>query len=348
MEEDQNKMKEISVDQAKNIDTTKVAYFTLTDGTVIQVKSKDEKNKGNTIKSKNNQSETMETNQDIKQESPEANQNEEVQEKEIKKEERENEDINTNSNQIKNQQQEEEEEDNQENMEQDNYENQDQEIIEKNYVNYGFQSPQEVVEYEDEDEDGGKIMTYGGIIEERRNYRFYASGIEHIQPERDQQLIETGGQEYIEEQIDNQYNEDEDQGICQCNCHRQSCIHCCGKNINQQGLYKYVETVPVETVEYVDEYPRQYEKVRYVVEREPEYVPYDGYIVEEIIDDNNYNRCCCHCHCGNRYYYDDYNGEYYEYVDEPRCMCPLGRGEYIKEKKFVRRVNPRYNTYYYY
>ena len=356
MEEDQSRVQEISVDEAKSIDTTKVAYFTLTDGTLVVVKPKDEINKGSTvIKKKIIETETVETNQgDIKQESPEERRDEEAQEKEIKKEEGEinEEDINTNSNQIKKENQ--QEEDNQENIEnnreQENYENQQyagQEIVEENYENYGYQNPQQVEYFEDEDEGGGKIMSYGGIIEERRNYRFYASGIQHIPEIQEQQIIEEGGinqenQEYIQEQIEGE----EDQRICHCHCHTQTCEHCCGKN---GQLYKLVETVPVETVEYVtdgniyEECPREYGTVRYVVEREPEYVPYRDYIVEEeIIDDNNYNcRCCCHCHCGHRYYYDDYNGEYIEYVDEPRCMCPLGCREYVGGKRYVRYINPK-------
>ena len=189
-------------------------------------------------------------------------------------------------------------------------------------------------------------------------------------------------QEYIQEKIEDEYNKrEEEQRMCNYE-NNDSCEHCRYQNINDYKyintyqernaneverkngqLYEYVEVVPVkyiDNVEYVtdreiyEEYPRVYrDDVRYLVKKEPVYLPEGEYIVEEeFIDDNTYDDRGNYCTCGNNLYYDDYNGEYYEYVEEPRYVYPVEnvrKKKYIWEKKIVRHTSPKYkNNYSYY
>ena len=269
-EEEPENVRRINIDEVKNIDTNQVAYFTLTDGTVVVVKPETDENKEN-IEQQKDQIDTAEMQQN--QNNLENQQNEKAQQ-EILKTNKENEqnnteEINTDNQQINNENIENEEnyenaeqfdnEEQKENVNQNYIVQNDNGIIEENY-NENFQQPEQVEYIESNVEGGGKMMSYGGIIEERNNYRFYASGIGYIEPEN-QQFIETQNQNQNDELLQNEEEENyinEQQQICNyCGrpCNEQFCKYCQKSQIENNNYYANYQYNNLKNIQSENYYP---------------------------------------------------------------------------------------------
>ena len=388
-EEEPDKVRQISLDEAKNIDTNQVAYFTLTDGTVVVVKPETEENKENTEEQKEviESTEVQQNQNDAEEQQNEEEQQDNLQSKN-ENEQNNVEDINTDSQQIKtdikNENQENvenvENQENQENIENpEQYENENQEyivqndngVIEENYDNYvnNYGQPEQV-EYIESNVNGGKMMSYGGIIEERNNYRFYASGIGYIEPEiNEQQLIETE-QNLIENQEneellrqqqeeENYVDEQEQQICCYCGrpCDAEYCEHC--QNSNEDNYYSNYQYNNVRNVQNQNYYPnvatrvgnvqgvvRQDGQLFKVIEAIP--VKLNEYEDLEYVDNNykNYRNVNKVDYVDERYIPDGYvieevDNNYYE-DDKDNC-CTCGDNQFEGGEYYICEEGPRCN-----
>ena len=409
-EEEPERVRQISLDEAKNIDTNQVAYFTLTDGTVVVVKPDVDENKENMedqkdvedqqnqeeeqqeiVKSKNEnelnniedintdiqQTKTEEKNENIENENAENAENQENAENVENVENQENEENVENQENTENQEnvenaENQEMEQYEENVEQ--YENENPEyivqndngVMVENYENYieNYQEPKQVEYIESKVDGGGKMMSYGGIIEERNNYRFYASGIGYIEPEENEQQLIEEQQNLLEQnqeneellqqqQIENDENYYEEQPLLCCRCGQpceniQMCDYC--KNLSSQNKYysnykneNYYNNYNTrvgnmqgvmrqdgqlfKVIEAVPVKLNEYEDIEYIDSNNQKYYPQNvEYVEEEYVPEG--------------YVIEDVNDNYYE-DDKDNC-CTCGDDQYEGEY-YVCEESPRCN-----
>ena len=239
--EEEDKVRQISPDAIKTIDTNQVAYFTLTDGSVVIVKPPENENQDIVEQKEIVEIETTEANPEMDQ----------------KLESKNNEEQNAEIQLVK-------------------VEYKDEEQPEANKVvsgNFEKLGNSENLQKQDLDEEG-KVLSYGGVVEERNNYKFYVSGVGYVDPNDPGYTQESQEVQQVQEPQEICY-------LCGNACTGESCDMCQSQekveNVNQgqnlrvknfnmsattrignvQGyvrqngqLYKVIEAVPVKLNEY--------------------------------------------------------------------------------------------------
>ena len=148
MAENLEKVRQISPEAIKTIDTNQVAYFTLTDGSVVVVNPEEKENSDVVEQKEIIEIETTEAVPEMEQNLQQNNEEQNQQNEEVKIE----------------------------------YINDQQPENNKIIVNENFEKLGNSENLQQNLNDEGKILSYGGTVEERNNYKFYVSGVGYVDP----------------------------------------------------------------------------------------------------------------------------------------------------------------------